>query len=927
LNTTTASLYSNAFTNANACIYLQLGSASQTVSEPVTMSYSAFRTALTAAETDTNDTVAVTASVPATNPYAGDSVRLTNPLARALGSSATTGIQTNGQTPCALGTAGCYDAVITISNTAPFYLRSGTIASGQIDFFTLVERQTDEALGTASCSPSACGANVAPADFFRYHSNGTRSFAPGTNDACSSSDSTNACFSFDGVHMLQQYNNLSGGQDTGDWAPNCASNPLVQDAPACPTVADIDISPAAEILVLDVVGYAVNLTSSVSIHTNPEGLQFSVDGGMAQTAPQTLSLAPGTHTIAVLSTQAGGVPVPGTQYVFTGWSDGGAASHTITAASNSAATYTASFNTQYQLTIAASPGAGGTVTPASGTYYNAGAAAALTATANSGYSFSGWTGAVANTSSASTTVTMSGPESITANFSLLTGITIQTSPSGLQFTVNGGPVQIAPQTLSLSQGTYTIALAATQAGGAGTQYVFSSWSDGDSANPRTITVGSSAATYVATFTVQYLLTTAVSPAGSGTVTATPTSSGYYNAGVSVQLTASPNGTYQLSNWSGDLSGSTNPQSITMNAPHTVTADFDIPSCSITLTPSSTALPATGTSTVEVCPNNSGQPNCGVYPETPLSFTVTPSAACGTWTATSSSPGFLQILAGGAGGSGVGTVTFAQLANTHNGQQSNAITVTSGGTAATYTVTEAGSGDSQTYREVYALYEQLLGRDPDSGGFAFWTGVGGAGLGQMADSFLTSPEAFNTDFAVMAAYQAATGSGPTYAQYTAAAASIRAGGQTVPGLFNSLIGSGYSAATLYQNLLNRAPGAADSGCIGAGLAACFQTIVGYPANTTPVSALNNEFQSTGTYHTTLAADHTNALYMQMVYFVTLDRDPDPSGFAFWVGIANQGGPGLLFQGSAGYFYRNQILGPGTPNQGFIGSPEFQGLFAN
>jgi hypothetical protein len=234
-----------------------------------------------------------------------------------------------------------------------------------------------------------------------------------------------------------------------------------------------------------------------------------------------------------------------------------------------------------------------------------------------------------------------------------------------------------------------------------------------------------------------------------------------------------------------------------------------------------------------------------------------------------------------------------------------------------------------YREVYALYEQLLGRDPDAGGFAFWTGSGGAGLGQMADSFLTSPEAFDSGFAVMAAYQAATGGPPTYAQFTAAVTNVRAGTQTVGGLFNALIGSSFTVTNLYQNLLNRAPGAADSACIGTGLGACFQTIIGYPAvaATNPIGAANNEFQSTGTYHTTLAADHTNALYVQMVYYVTLSRDPDPGGFTFWLGIANSGGPGLLFQGSAGYPTRIQILGPGTPNQGFIGSPEFQGLFAN
>ena len=62
-------------------------------------------------------------------------------------------------------------------------------------------------------------------------------------------------------------------------------------------------------------------------------------------------------------------------------------------------------------------------------------------------------------------------------------------------------------------------------------------------------------------------------------------------------------------------------------------------------------------------------------------------------------------------------------------------------------------------------------------------------------------------------------------------------------------------------------------------------------------------------------------------MTLSRDPDAGGLSFWTGIANGGGPGLLFSGGAGFATRIQILGPGTPNQGFIGSPEFQGLFAN
>ena len=506
-------------------------------------------------------------------------------------------------------------------------------------------------------------------------------------------------------------------------------------------------------------------------------------------------------------------------------------------------------------------------------------------------------------------------------------ITLQTSPAGLGVSFDGGAFAPAPVTEALLPGTsHSIATQSPQSGGTGTQYAFANWSDSQPLS-HIVTVPAADTTYTANFNTQYQLTISASPAAGGSVNATPSSTtGYYNAGTSVQLTASPNAGFQFGNWTGGLSGGTNPQSLTMTAPRNVTANFSVSNspCSFTLSPGSASLPATGTSTVETCPNGSGQPSCGVTPEIPRSFTVTPGAACGAWTATSSNPEFLKITSG-ANGNGPGTVSFALVNNTHNGQQSYSIAVTAGGASASYPVTEAGSGDSQVYREVYALYEQLLGRDPDAAGFAFWTGTGGAGLGQMADSFLTSPEAYNTDFAVMATYQAATGAPPTFAQYTAAAAALRANTQTVPGLFNALIPTGFTAPNLYQNLLGRAPGGGDTACVNSGVATCFQTIIGYPSNVTPVGNTNNEFQNTGTFRG--GPDHSNGLYVKMVYFVTLSRDPDPAGFTFWTGIANSGGPGLLFQGNAGFGTRLQILGPGTPNQGFIGSPEFQGLFAN
>jgi uncharacterized protein (TIGR03437 family) len=153
-------------------------------------------------------------------------------------------------------------------------------------------------------------------------------------------------------------------------------------------------------------------TQNVTVQTSPAGLSIQVDSS-TYTSPQTFSFVPGSiHTIGVTGTQSGGA---GTQYVFANWSDSGSVSHSITA-SNSAATYTAAFTTQYQLSTSAVPAGSGSVTPASGNFYNAGTTVTLTASANAALRFIRWTGAVASPSSSTTTIVMSGPQSVAATF-------------------------------------------------------------------------------------------------------------------------------------------------------------------------------------------------------------------------------------------------------------------------------------------------------------------------------------------------------------------------------------------------------------------------------------------------------------------------------------------------------------------------------
>jgi hypothetical protein len=75
----------------------------------------------------------------------------------------------------------------------------------------------------------------------------------------------------------------------------------------------------------------------------------------------------------------------------------------------------------------------------------------------------------------------------------------------------------------------------------------------------------------ATFTpIEYTLT--VSVIGSGTVTQSPTQASYHFGDV-VQLTAIPTSGWRFSVWSGDLVGSTNPSSVTINGNKSVTAVF------------------------------------------------------------------------------------------------------------------------------------------------------------------------------------------------------------------------------------------------------------------------------------------------------------------------------------------------------------------
>jgi len=103
-------------------------------------------------------------------------------------------------------------------------------------------------------------------------------------------------------------------------------------------------------------------------------------------------------------------------------------------------------------------------------------------------------------------------------------------------------------------------------------YKFDHWSgtDDDYANPTTLTMNSNKS-IVANFSrIRYSLTTLVNPPSSGSVSP---SSGTYDSGTVVTLTATPLSGYQFERWSEDATGTSEKITITMDSDMGLVANF------------------------------------------------------------------------------------------------------------------------------------------------------------------------------------------------------------------------------------------------------------------------------------------------------------------------------------------------------------------
>jgi len=396
------------------------------------------------------------------------------------------------------------------------------------------------------------------------------------------------------------YGQLGHGTTADEWTPVGVNGTGLTWTSSNPAVATIDASGlatgvgrgTATITATDGFGGTASttltvgqrLTLSVALQGNGGGSVSSNPAGISCGADCTEDYDSGT-TVTLTA-------VANTGSAFGAWSGCDSVSGmTCTVSMNAARTVSASFNVQnFTLSVGEAGAGSGTVTsnPTGincgancSASYAGGTTVTLTAAANTGSLFAGWSGCDA-ISGATCTVTMSAARAVTASFNLQSfALNVNKTGAGAG-TVTSNPAGISCGT-DCSE-SYTTGTTVTLSAAANTGSVFGAWSGCDSVSGTTCTVSMNAArTVSASFNVQsFTLSVNKAGAGAGSVTSSPAGiscgadcSEPYTSGTTVTLTATANAGSLFAGWSGcnAVSGAT--CSVTMSAARSVTATFNL----------------------------------------------------------------------------------------------------------------------------------------------------------------------------------------------------------------------------------------------------------------------------------------------------------------------------------------------------------------
>ena len=320
------------------------------------------------------------------------------------------------------------------------------------------------------------------------------------------------------------------------------------------------------------------VTLSVTKSGAGAGTVSSAPAGITCGADCSESVAPGAQLTLTAS--------PATGSTFAGWSGGCSGTGTCTVTVNAATAVTATFNLVPMTLSLTKNGSGtGTVTSAPagiacGTDCSEtvapGTQLALTASAASGSTFAGWSGACSNTGTC--TVTVNAATAVTATFNLVP-VTLSVARSGSgSGTVTSAPAGIAcgaDCSEAVAPGTQ-LTLTATAASGS----TFAGWSGSCSGTGSCTVTVNAAASVTATFILAPVtLSVTKGGTGSGTVTSLPAGiacgadcSETVPPGTSLTLTATPDTGSVFSGWAGACSG-TGACTVAMSAARAVTATF------------------------------------------------------------------------------------------------------------------------------------------------------------------------------------------------------------------------------------------------------------------------------------------------------------------------------------------------------------------
>ncbi len=250
---------------------------------------------------------------------------------------------------------------------------------------------------------------------------------------------------------------------------------------------------------------------------------------------------------------------PASGYRFDHWSgDATGTAATTSVTIGTAKSITATFVKIWTIATAVDPAAGGTITPAPGTFDD-GAVVSLKAVPATGYRFDHWSGDASGTT-ATVSVTMTGNKSVTAAFTKIYTLTAVANPTA------GGT--IAPTGATYDSGAIVTLTATASAG-----YRFDHWSGDASGTQPNIDITMSANRSVtATFVKIWTLTTSVVPVSAGSISP---ASGTFDDGTVVTFTATPATGFRFDHWSGDVTGTLTLATVdvTMNSNKNITASF------------------------------------------------------------------------------------------------------------------------------------------------------------------------------------------------------------------------------------------------------------------------------------------------------------------------------------------------------------------